>query len=105
MRKFEQLRAEDQIDLALEALRVMCDAKCPTLKELIAKRDCTPRDLWREICVERGYDKCEPWDGWPNPPKRESWKNARGTDRQAPAYLQKLFDHWKADYPHMIGRQ
>jgi hypothetical protein len=32
MQKFEQLHAEDQIDLAVEALRVMFDGKCRTLE-------------------------------------------------------------------------
>jgi hypothetical protein len=69
MLKFEQLHAEDGLDLALEALRVMCEANCPTLKQLIAKRKCTAAELWREICAERGYDECEPWQGWPEPPE------------------------------------
>jgi hypothetical protein len=75
MRKFEQLPAEDGLDLSLEALRIMCEARCPTLKQLIAKRDCTPRELWREICAERGVDECEPWQGWPAGPKRDFWEN------------------------------
>ncbi|MFZ3224945.1 MAG: hypothetical protein WB772_01065 [Xanthobacteraceae bacterium] len=105
MRKFEQLHAEDGLDLALEALRVMCEAKCPTLKRLIAKRGCTAAELWREICAERGYDECEPWQGWPEPPKRDFLKNAPGSDRPLCEHWQKLLDRFHEIVPHMIGRQ
>ena len=105
MLKFEQLHAEEGLDLALEALRLMCDARCNTLKRLIAKRDCTPRELWREICAERGYDECEPWQGWPAPPKRDFLKDAPGSDRPLPEHWQRLFDRFHEIVPHMIGRQ
>ncbi len=49
MIKFEQPHREDQFDIALEALRMMCEAKCPTLERLIPKRDCTPRDLLEAV--------------------------------------------------------
>ena len=105
MRKFEQLHAEDGLDLALEALRVMCEAKCLTLKQVIAKRDCTPRELWREICAERGFDECEPWQGWPAAPKRDFLNDAPGSDRPLPECWQKLFDRFHEIVPHMIERQ
>jgi hypothetical protein len=105
MRKFEQLHAEDGLDLALEALRLMCEARCPTLERLIAKRDCTPLDLWREICAERGYDECEPWQGWPAGPKRDFLEKLPGSDREPPPHWQKLFDRFHEIVPHMIGRQ
>jgi hypothetical protein len=105
MQKFEQLHIEDQLDLALEALRLMFDGKCHTLEQLIAKRDCTPRELWREICAERGYDECEPWLGWAPPPKRDFMKGAPGADRPLPEHWQKLLEHWQRVLPHMLGRQ
>ena len=105
MQKFEQLDAEDQVQLVLETLRMMCDAKQPTIEKLISVRDCAPRQLWREICGAMGYDECTPWRGWPQPPKRDFMKNAPGADRPLPDYLQKLLDRWKADYPHFLARQ
>lgn len=105
MRKFEEINAEQGFDLALEALRVMCDARCPSLKRLIEKRGCTAAELWREICAERGYDECEPWRGWPDPPKRDFLQNAPGADQPLHPAWQKLLDGWKAEYPHWIGRQ
>jgi len=105
MRKFEQLPAEDGLDLALEALRVMCEGRCLTLRQLIEKRGCTASELWQEICADRGQDKCEPWDGWPDGPKRDFLKDAPGADRPLHPAFAKLLDRWKAEYPHMIGRQ
>ena|SRR5580698_6961070 len=105
MLKFEQLHAEDGLDLALEALRMMCEARCPTLKRLIAKRGCTAAELWREICADRGFDECEPWQGWPAGPKRDFLEKLPGAERPLHPAWQKLFDQWQADYPHMIGRQ
>jgi len=105
MQKFEQLPAEVGFDIAVEALRVMLDGRCKTLEQLIEKRDCTPRELWREICADRGYDECEPWQGWPAGPKRDFMENAPGADRPLPDYWQKLLDHWRETFPHMIGRQ
>jgi hypothetical protein len=105
MQKFEQLHAEDQIDLTAEALRMMLDGKCHTLEQLITKRECTPAEVWREICAERGYDECEPWQGWPAGPKRDFMKNAPGADRSLPEHWQKLMEHWHRTLPHMIGQQ
>ena len=105
MRKFEQLHAEDGLDLALEALRLMCDARCNTLKRLIAKRDCTPLELWREICAERGFDECEPWQNWPEPPKRDFLERLPGSHRPLPECWQNLFEKFHEIVPHMIGRQ
>lgn len=101
MQKFEQLHAEDQIDLVVEALRLMFDGKCRTLEQLITKRERTVAELWREICAQRGYDECKPWLGWPTPPKRDFMKGAPGADRP----LAKLLEHWQRDLPHMLGRQ
>jgi hypothetical protein len=103
--KFEQLHAEEQIDLVIEALRMMVDARCSTLEKLIAKRAYVASDLWREICAECGYD-CEPWEGWPAGPKRDFMKNAAGGgDRPLPVYWQKLLEQWQRTLPHMLGRQ
>lgn len=88
-----------------QALRVMFDGRCNTLKQLIAKSECTAAELWREICAERGYDECEPWLGWPVAPKRDFMKNAPGADRPVPDYWQKLMDQWQRTLPHVIGRQ
>lgn len=104
MRKFEQLHAEEQLDIALEALRAMFDGRCPTLKRLIAKRGCTAAELWREIIEERGFD-CEPWEGWPLPPKRGFLDHAPGADRPLHPAWQALLEQWQARYPHWIGRQ
>jgi hypothetical protein len=105
MRKFEQLHAEEQLDIAIEALRVMCEARCLTLERLIAKRGCTAAELWREIIADRGYDKCEPWQGWPAGPKRDFLEHAPGSDRELPPHWQRLFDRFHEIVPHMIGRQ
>lgn len=105
MKKFAELHANDGIELALEAARVMVDARCYTLAQVIAKRGCTPRDLWREICAGAGYDECEPWHNWPEPPKRDFLKNAPGVDRPAPERWQKLLDFWKRTFPNKIGQQ
>jgi hypothetical protein len=105
MRKFEQLHAEEGFDLALEAMRVMLDAKCNTLEQLIAKRDCTPRELWREICADRGFDEVEPWPGFPAGPKRDFLEKLPGADRPLHPAWQALLDQWQARYPHWIGRQ
>jgi len=105
MLKFDRLHAEDRIELAIEALRVMFDAKCHTIKQVIEKRGCTPRELWREICAERGYDECEPWNGWPAAPPRDFLNGAPGADRALPPHWQRLLDFWKTTLPHVIGRQ
>lgn len=105
MAPFEQLHAEDQIDIVLEMLRLFFDNRAKPIKQIAAARDQTPIELWRKVCADVGLDECEPWEGWPAPPKRDFMKNAPGADRPLPEYLQKLLDKWKADFPHMLGRQ
>jgi hypothetical protein len=105
MKVFEQLHIEDQLQLALEALRMMFDGKCCTLEKLAQQNDQTPLALWCDVCAEVGFDVCEPWEGFPAGPKKENWAKAPGADRPMPDYYQKLLDHWKQTLPHMIGRQ
>jgi hypothetical protein len=63
------------------------------------------RGVAREIYAAEGFDECEPWLGFPAGPKKTSWNYAAGGNHELPAYWQKLVDHWKATYPHWIGRQ
>lgn len=105
MKKFEQLHAEDQADIALEMMRLFFDQRAKPIKEIAAARDQTPLELWRQVCADVALDECEPWQGYPAGPCKESFACAPGADRPLPEHLQKLLDRWKTNFPHMIGRQ
>jgi len=108
MKTFEQLDPNDQLEISINALRLMWEGHCRTLAQLVAKRGCTADELWREICEDRGYfDECEPWAGFParGPPK-ESWNLANGAgDRPLPEHWERLLDHWRKTMPHIVSRQ
>ena len=90
MMKFEQLRAEDQVVLALEMLRTMFDGKRSTIKELARANGQTVHELWRDVCDKVGLIECEPWDGFPAGPKKEIFESASGVSRPLSDYIGKL---------------
>ncbi|MGA9007949.1 MAG: hypothetical protein WB495_13955 [Xanthobacteraceae bacterium] len=42
--------------------------------------------------MDAGYDECEPWEGFPAPPKKENFANAPGANREFSEEWQKHFD-------------
>jgi hypothetical protein len=86
MKKFEELHCEDQLRIALELYRLMSEAQQLTIARFARVTDRTEREVWHDLLLDMGFDECEPWNGYPNGPKRESW-NPAGADRElSPAY-------------------
>jgi len=90
MAKFEQLHIEDQAMLVFEVLRMMLEAKQPTIEKFAAAIGQTPHEIWRQVCAECGFDECEPWEGYPAPPNKEAFLNAPGANQPLPWYYEKL---------------
>ncbi len=105
MKKFERLHSDDQVDILLEMMRLFFDYGAKPFAAIAAARNQTPLEFWRQVCADVGVDTCEPWEGYPAPPKRDCMKDAPGADRPLPDYLQRLLDRWKANYPQAFGRQ
>jgi hypothetical protein len=85
MKKFEQLDIEDQLQIALEMLRMMFAAKHGTIAGFAAATGQSVHEVWQTVCAEVGFDECEPWEGYPAGPKKQSW-NPAGADRELPEY-------------------
>lgn len=100
MIKFEQLNAEDKINLTLEILLMMFDGEHRTVEELASTNGQTVHELWQDVCDEVGLDECEPWQGFPAGVRKESFASAPGADRPLPDYLENLLEVMRA----IVGR-
>jgi hypothetical protein len=70
MKRFERLHLVEQNQLLIQLLEALGESKCSSIQELSQHRDCSVREAWRDICADTGLDQCEPWDGFPNLPKK-----------------------------------
>ena len=73
MKRFEDLHIEDQMRLALEALRMTTAGNCGTIETFAKENGLTVREFWRDICANEGFDECEPWKGFPEGPTLDSF--------------------------------
>jgi hypothetical protein len=86
MKNFERLDIDKQLQIALEVLRSMYDAKRLTIEGLAVATDRTVGEVWRDACADVGFDECEPWEGYPAGPKKPSWNPAGANRELTPAY-------------------
>jgi hypothetical protein len=89
-KRFEEMHVEEQAQLALEMLRMVFEANQPTIEKFAAACGVCPIEIWRQVCAECGFDECEPWEGYPAPPKRENWQHAPGANQPLPWHYEKL---------------
>jgi hypothetical protein len=82
MKRFDDLHAHDQIELKLALLELLLDSGHRKIEDVAKDRDSTPRELWRTICADAGFDDCEPWPEFPDLPKK--MQTAPGDDRPLP---------------------
>jgi hypothetical protein len=68
MKRFEQLHADDQLQLLIATIETIATTECNTIEELAEARSVTALDIWQEICAEAGLDECTPWKGFPATP-------------------------------------
>lgn len=90
MRKFEELHIHDQIALIIATMEAIIDADLEpprTLEKVASARGVTVLELWADICGETGFDKCEPWPGYPSLP-RGDFSDAPGGSRPLPESAQ-----------------
>jgi hypothetical protein len=89
MKRFEQLHADDQLQLMIATLEIITAGSCNTVEELTEARGVTILDIWREICAEAGLDECTPWESFPAP--QTSLPTAPGDNRELPEAAQRFF--------------
>ena len=68
MKTFEQLHLDEQTQLLGQLMETLGDNDCYSVDELARRRDCSLREVWRDICADTGLDECEPWNGFPKMP-------------------------------------
>src|ERR1700760_3585745 len=68
MKRFAELHSQDQITLLIAGLEVLIESGHRKFQDVATDRDCTPRQLWSDICADAGFDDCEPWPGFPERP-------------------------------------
>jgi hypothetical protein len=86
MQRFEQIDFDDQLRIALEVLGSMYEAKQLTIERLAYVTDRTVGDVWRDACAEVGLDVCEPWNGFPKGPRKDSWDPIGAARELTPTY-------------------
>lgn len=91
MRRFEQLHAEEQLDIVLELLRLCADGRTFSIAKLAADNDITPFELWADVVATVGHDAL-PWAGYPLKPKPEVFLNAPGAQQPPPEWLERLWE-------------
>jgi hypothetical protein len=62
---------------------MMSAGNCGTIETFAKENGLTVREFWRDICANKGFDQCEPWNGFPEGPTTDSWNHASGGDRAA----------------------
>jgi hypothetical protein len=69
MKRFEELHVEDQNMLLFTLVSTIFAASCRSVDELAEQQGSTNLEVWQQICVEAGFDECQPWATYPSPPK------------------------------------
>jgi hypothetical protein len=54
MKKFEQLHLDKQNQLLIQVLETLGESNCSGIQELAQRRDCSVREVWRDICADTG---------------------------------------------------
>ena len=67
--RFGELHIDDQHHILIEVLRLVVDSGLHSLRDIADDRGITPGELWRDICADAGLDACDPWPGFPDPPR------------------------------------
>ena len=89
MKRFEQLHADDQVQILLATLEQITAESHTCIEELAEARGTTILKVWQQICAEAGLDECTPWEGFPEIPK--NLPEAPGDSRELPEIAQRLF--------------
>jgi hypothetical protein len=92
MVKFADLHITEQLEITLTIIGWCGIHKCRTIEKLAVARDQSLAELWADVCAEAGLDLCEPWDGWPAGPKKETFANARGANQEIPPEWKERFE-------------
>jgi hypothetical protein len=67
-KKFEKIPINQKFGLLITTLRMLADSGHGCIEDLARSRGQDPTDLWSDICVDAGFDECEPWQGFPGRP-------------------------------------
>jgi len=95
--KFEQMHIEDQIVLLFKMREIIAENNCKTIHEFADMRGMEPRELWPELCVEAGFEECEPWIGYPTEtPPLEVIRQSPGATRKMTGKWLRFWESYKA---------
>jgi hypothetical protein len=66
MKKFGQLHVRDQCALLAYALYAMIKAGDSKVGDIARAVGVSPLEWWYQVCAGAGFDRCEPWPGFPD---------------------------------------